>query len=59
MISHYTPDAKCYRHVTCNEILKTLNTNNCQWRILAPLMELVKFWSAADHNWYLIAVPKG
>ena len=59
MISHYTPDAKRYRHVTHNEILKTPNNNNCQWQIVAPLMELVRFWSAADHTGHLIAVPRG
>jgi hypothetical protein len=41
MISHYTPDAKRYRHITRNVIFKMPNTNNCQWRIMNPVMELL------------------
>jgi hypothetical protein len=58
MISHHTPNAKHYRHVTHNEIFKTPNTNNSQRRIMAPLIKLIKFWSAADQIGHLIAVPK-
>jgi hypothetical protein len=53
------PDAKRYRHITRNVIFKAPNTNNCQWQIMAPLMELFKFQSASDHTGNLIAVPKG